>query len=387
MPRAHAKLSASGAHRWLACPGSVLLEEDLPDRGSPYAAEGTLAHAVGELKLRRYFDRGIGPKKFSVAMAGFKESEHWKGEMDRYTEDYFDEVKRRSLLYPEIPYVAVEERVSFEDYVPEGFGTCDCIMIYGDEMQVIDLKYGKGVVVSPEENPQLMLYGLGALGAYEMLYGIETVRLVIVQPRLDSVEEWTISAEDLKAWGESIKETAQEAYEGSEILASGEHCRFCKAKARCPERGREFFSAVEEIAAAIKKKEVPWLSNADLAKYLTRAKGILDWVKDLEEEALRAVLAGETIPGYKVVEGRSNRAFKSTDRALEILKGAGYEEAMLYERKPLSLSKLEGLVGKARFKDLLGDEVVKPQGKPTLVEESDKRAPFVKDLGFQNLEK
>lgn len=386
MPRAHAKLSASGAHRWLACPGSVLLEEDLPDRGSPYAAEGTLAHAVGELKLRKYFERGIGPKRFAAAMAGFKESEHWKSEMDRYTEDYFDEVKRRSLLYPEIPYVAVEERVSFADYVPEGFGTCDCIMIYGDEMQVIDLKYGKGVVVSPEKNPQLMLYGLGALAAYEMLYEIGTVRLVIVQPRLDSVEEWSISAADLKAWGESIKETAKEAYEGSERLASGEHCRFCKAKARCPERARELFSAVEELAEA-KEKAVPPLSNADLAKYLTRAKGILDWIKDLEEEALRAVLAGETVPGYKAVEGRSNRAFKSTDRALEILKGAGYEEAMLYERKPLSLSKLEGLVGKARFKDLLGDEVVKPQGKPTLVEESDKRAPFVKDLGFENLEK
>ena len=386
MPRAHAKLSASGAHRWLACPGSVFLEEDLPDRGSPYAAEGTLAHAVGELKLRKYFERGIGPKKFSAAMAGFKESEHWKSEMDRYTEDYFDEVRRRALSYPTVPYVNVEERVDFSKWVPEGFGTCDCIMIYGDEMQVIDLKYGKGVVVSPEKNPQLMLYGLGALGAYEMLYEIGTVRLVIVQPRLDSVEEWTISAADLKAWGESIKETAKEAYEGSERLASGEHCRFCKAKARCPERARELFSAVEELAEA-KEKAVPPLSNADLAKYLTRAKGILDWVKDLEEEALRAVLAGETVPGYKAVEGRSNRAFKSTDRALEILKGAGYEEAMLYERKPLSLSKLEGLVGKARFKDLLGGEVVKPQGKPTLVEESDKRAPFVKDLGFENLEK
>lgn len=386
MPDAHAKLSASGAHRWLACPGSVGLEEDLPDRGSPYAAEGTLAHAVGELKLRKYFERGIGPKKFSAAMAGFRESEYWKGEMDRYTDDYFDEVKRRSLLYPEIPYVAVEERVSFADYVPEGFGTCDCIMIYGDEMQVIDLKYGKGVVVSPEKNPQLMLYGLGALGVYEMLYEIGTVRLVIVQPRLESVEEWSISAADLRAWGESIKETAREAYEGSERLASGDHCRFCKAKARCPERGRELFSAVEELAEA-KEKAVSPLSNADIAKVLTRAKGILDWVKDLEEEALRAVLAGETVPGYKAVEGRSNRAFKSTDRALEILKGAGYEEAMLYERKPLSLSKLEGLVGKARFKDLLGDEVVKPQGKPTLVEESDKRAPFVKDLGFENLEK
>ena len=383
---AHAKLSASGAHRWLACPGSVFLEEDLPDRGSPYAAEGTLAHAVGELKLQKYFGRGSGPKRFAAAMAGFRESVYWKSEMDRYTEDYFDEVKKRSLRYPEIPYVAVEERVSFADYVPEGFGTCDCIMIYGDEMQVIDLKYGKGVVVSPEKNPQLMLYGIGALGAYEMLYEIGTVRLVIVQPRLDSVEEWSISAEDLKAWGESIKETAKEAYEGSERLASGEHCRFCKAKARCPERARELFSAVEELAEA-KEKAVPPLSNADLAKYLTRAKGILDWVKDLEEEALRAVLAGETVPGYKVVEGRSNRAFKSTDRALEILKDAGYEEAMLYERKPLSLSKLEGLIGKARFKDLLGGEVVKPQGKPTLVEESDKRAPFVKDLGFTNLEK
>lgn len=386
MPDVHAKLSASGAHRWLACPGSILLEEDLPDRGSPYAAEGTLAHAVGELKLRRYFDRGISPKKFSAAMAGFRESEYWKGEMDRYTEDYFDEVKRRSLLYPEIPYVAVEERVNFSKWVPEGFGTCDCVMIHGDEMQVIDLKYGKGVAVNPENNPQLMLYGLGAYAAYSSIYEIKTVRLVIMQPRLDSTLEWVIRTEDLLAWGDGIKATAREAYEGSERLAPGDHCRFCRAKARCPERGERMFQVVETIKPEM-AKEIALLSNEEIATFLTASKGIIDWIKDLEDEALRSILAGEDVPGYKAVEGRSNRAFKDQDRALEILKGIGFDEAVLYERKPLSLSKLEKIVGKKTLGEVLEDEIIKPQGKPTLVEESDKRPPFVKDYGFTNLEK
>lgn len=384
MPDVHAKLSASGASRWINCPGSIVLEENFEDTSSEYAREGTLAHSVAELKLQKYFIKGIGPKKFKASMDKFKESEYWQDEMDKYTDYYFDEIKKRALAYPQSPYVNIEERVDFSFWVPEGFGTCDCIMIFGDEMQVCDLKYGKGVPVSPEENPQLMLYGLGAYHAYSMFYDIKKINLCIIQPRLDSILDWEISIDDLLKFGEEIKPIAKEAYEGSSRLNQGDHCRFCKAKSRCPERAKNMFEAVEVLKPEM-EKDLALISNQDISKFLIESTGIIDWIKDLEDEALRSILAGEEIPGYKAVEGRSNRTFKSQDQAFEILQSKGYDEAVLYERKPLSLSKLEKLVGKKEFGEILKDQIIKPQGKPTLVVESDKRDPYVKDLGFEEV--
>lgn len=384
MPEVHAKLSASGAHRWLNCPGSIVMEEGFEDTGSDYAKEGTLAHSVAELKLQKYFIKGISPKKYSAAMDVFKQDPSWAPEMDKYTDVYFDEIKRRALVYPSSPYVSIEERVDFSAWVPEGFGTCDCIMVYGGTLQVIDLKYGKGVPVNPEENPQLMLYGLGAYQAYSLLYKIDRVVLTIIQPRLDSILDWEISVTDLLAWGESIKDRAREAFEGSDTLSQGEHCRFCRAKSRCPERATTMFEKV----AALKPhmcEDLSLLSNEALSRYLLEAKGLVEWIKDLEEEALSAILNGEEVPGFKAVEGRSIRKFKDQDQAMGMLEAKGYDEAILYERKALSLSKLEKLVGKKEFSDILGEEIVKPQGKPTLVEESDKRKPYVKDMGFKEV--
>lgn len=384
MPDVHAKLSASGAHRWINCPGSVVLEENFEDTGSEYAKEGTLAHSVAELKLQKYFLKGIGPKKFKAAMDKFKESEYWQDEMDKHTDFYFDEIRKRALIYNDIPYVNIEERVDFSPWVPEGFGTCDCIMIYGDIMQVIDLKYGKGVPVSPEKNPQLMLYALGAYNFYSMFYDIKRVKLTIIQPRLDSILDWVLGINDLLKFGEEIKPIADKAYHGSDDLKEGEHCRFCKAKSRCPARASKMFEAVEELKPVI-KKDLALISNEDIAKYLKETIGLIDWIKDLEDEALRSILAGEEIPGYKAVEGRSNRAFVDQDKAMATLEENGFDEAMLYERKPLSLSKLEKLVGKKEFGEILKEQIIKPQGKPTLVEESDKRDPYVKDLGFEEV--
>lgn len=380
----HAKLSASGAHRWLKCPGSVVLEEDFPDTSSEYAEEGTLAHNVAELKLQKYFGKGIGPKKFKAGMDKFKESAYWKDEMDKFTDVYFEEIKRRSLAYPSMPFVNIEERVDFSWWVPEGFGTCDCVMIFGDTMEVIDLKYGKGVPVSPENNPQLMLYGLGAYGANSLFYDIKKIRLTIIQPRLDSILNWDITVSDLLAWGESIKQVAREAYEGSNKLEDGDHCRFCKAKSRCPKRADNMFKAVETFKAQ-EDKDISLLSNEDIAKFLLESKGVIDWIKDLEDEALSSILKGEEVPGFKAVEGRSNRIFKDQDMAISILESAGFDESVLYERKALSLSKLEALVGKKDFAEILKDQIIKPQGKPTLVEVSDKRPEFVRDLGFKEI--
>lgn len=382
MPTHHAKLSASGAHRWLACPGSVALEENLPDTTSEYAAEGTLAHTLAEITLKA---RLKSKKPTKTQLKKIEASPYYSKEMDGHVETYTDEIIKRTLSYPHAPYINIEERVDFSAWVPEGFGTCDCVMIYGDEMQVIDLKYGKGVPVSPEHNPQLMLYGLGALNAYGFIYNIKKVRLTIIQPRLNSVLDWEISAEDLLTWAGTVKPISEEAFRGSERLSQGDHCRFCKAKSRCPERAKQMFKGAEEVRPVM-ATDLALISNEDIARYLQKTKGIAEWIKDLEEEALMAILAGEEIPGYKAVEGRSIRAFKDTEKAMELLLAQGYEEAILYEKKPLSLSKLEKLIGKKDFGEIMGDEIVKPQGKPTLVEETDKRPAYVKDLGFEKID-
>ena len=385
MPDVHAKLSASGAHRWINCPGSVRLEEDFPDTTSNYAREGTLAHALAEAKLKKYFIKGYGKKAYDKEVEPIKSDELYDKSMENYTDVYFDEIKTRALSYKERPFVAIEERVDFSNWVPEGFGTCDCLMIYRDTMTVIDLKYGKGVEVDPEDNPQLMLYALGAYAGYGFLFNIKKVTLCIVQPRIDNIKSWDISAGDLLAFGERIKPIAKDAYNGSDKLCQGEHCRFCKAKSRCPERAKEMFKSVEKLKP-IMDSDIGLISNDDISRYLKESTGLIDWIKGLEEEALASILKGEEIPGYKAVEGRSIRKFKDADKAISLLEGAGYDEAVLYERKPLSLSKLEKLVGKKEFESVLGTEVIKPQGKPTLVPESDKRDPYVKDLGFENLE-
>lgn len=377
MPDVHAKLSASGAHRWINCPGSVRLEEDFPDTTSSYAREGTLAHALAEAKLKKYFIKGYGKKAYDKEVEPIKSDELYDKSMENYTDVYFDEIKTRALSYKERPFVAIEERVDFSNWVPEGFGTCDCLMIYGDTMTVIDLKYGKGVEVDPEDNPQLMLYALGACAGYGFLFNIKKVTLCIVQPRIDNIKSWDISADDLVAFGERIKPIAKDAYNGSDKLCQGEHCRFCKAKSRCPERAKEMFKAVVEIQPLLDKKIEGLLSNDDISHFLKESTGVIDWIKDLEDEALKAILAGEEIDGYKAVEGRSIRKFSDESKALSTLIECGYDESVLYERKALSLSKLEKLVGKKEFNELLQDEIIKPKGKPTLVTVDDKRGNYV----------
>lgn len=385
MPEVHAKLSASGSSRWLNCPGSVMLEEAFPDTSSPYAQEGTLAHAMGELKLKKYFTTEFGPEKYRKELEKLKADEFFTKEMDNYTDDYFNYVRELALSFKDLPYVSVEERVDFSNWVPEGFGTCDCIMIFGSDMHIIDLKYGKGVPVSPVDNSQLMLYALGAYNSYGDIYSIETVTMHIVQPRVDNTDSYSTVLSDLLAWSEGVKVIAQKAYSGCEEFSLGEHCRFCKAKSRCPERAKEMFKAVQDLKPVM-NSDIKLISNGDISRYLKESIGLIDWIKDLEEEALASILRGEDIPGYKAVEGRSIRKFKDTDKAMGLLEYAGYDEAILYERKPLSLSKLEKLVGKKEFESVLGTEVIKPQGKPALVPESDKRDSYVKDLGFENLE-
>ncbi len=369
--RKHAILSTSSAHRWLICTPSARLEETFPDSTSQYAEEGRLAHEIAELKLRKHFIEPMGPRAFGARLKKFKEHELFQEEMLKHTNTYMEYIQSIVHDFNSPPYVAIEKKLNFNKYVPEGFGTGDCIIIGGSILWVIDFKYGKGVPVTAEQNPQMMLYALGAYEAYCFLFPIETVKMTIVQPRLDSISEWETPIADLLAWGESIKPIAQKAWAGEGEYVSGDHCQFCRARSLCRARS-EFNMALEEYAGM----KPPLLTNEEVGQILAKAQDLVKWVKDLEEYALAECLAGNEIPGWKAVEGRSVRQFVDQDKAFTVLIQNGIDEAVLYERRPITLAAVEKLLGKQKFNELLADFVERPPGKPTLVPENDKREPI-----------
>lgn len=370
-PQEHALLSASGANKWLHCTPSARLEEQFPEVTTEYAEEGRLAHAIAELKLRKAFIEPMGPKTYNNRLKEFKENSLFQEEMLKYTEIYFDFVSKVVHGFNAPPYIAVEKKIDYSAYVPEGFGTGDCIIIGGNILQIVDFKYGKGVPVSAEDNPQIKLYALGAYAAYSFLYPIDTVRMSIVQPRIDNISESSLPIAELLNWGKNIKPIAQIAFAGGGVYSPGDWCRFCRAKNLCRVRS-EFNTSLEEF----KEMKPPLISNEEVGQILERAKDLAAWVKDLEEYALGECLKGNEIPGWKAVEGRSTRQFTDQDKAFEILKANGIEETMLYERKPLTLAATEKLIGKKKFKELLSQYINTPPGKPALVPESDKREPI-----------
>lgn len=368
-PEEHALLCASGSKKWLNCTPSARLEEQLPDRESEYAKEGRLAHAIGELKLRKHFTP-MGPKKYADEMRKLQADPLYNSEMQGYTDDYLDYVQQVVHSFPSTPYVVIEKKLDFSHIAPEGFGTGDCLILGGNILNVVDLKYGEGVPVSAENNSQMMLYALGALRAYSLLYAINTVRMAIVQPRLGSPSEWSITAQDLRAWGESIKPRAQLAFAGEGEFCAGSWCDdcFCRAGALCRARANTM-TALEAFGGNLP----PLISDAEVGEILTQAQTLKAWVSDLEEYALSALLQGVEIPGWKAVEGRSNRKFTNVDVAFKVLTEAGYDEAILYERKPITLTAVETLLKKKQFNEMLGSYVIKPPGKPTLATETDNR--------------
>lgn len=361
----HALLSASASHRWLICTRAPRLEEVLPESQSQYADEGRLAHAIAELRLRKHYSDPMGHKTFNEKLEELKRDSSFTSEMMGHVDTYFDYVANLTYGFPSQPYVAIEKRLDYSMYAPEGFGTGDCIIIGSDTLYVIDFKYGKGIPVSAENNPQMRLYALGAYAESSFLFNIEKVTMVIVQPRLDNISESTISIDELLAWGENIKPIAQRAYNGEGEFVSGEHCRFCRAKALCRAR--------VEFNTSIVPKPLNLLSDEEAGQILAKAQDLKAWVADLEKYVFGAILGGKDIPGWKVVEGRSIRQFVNVDEAFNKLKQHGIDEAMLYERKPITLTNVEKLLGKSRFDEMLRGHVTKSEGKPTLVPESDKR--------------
>lgn len=368
--RAHALLSASGASRWMACTPSARLEENFEEKESVYAAEGTLAHEIAELKLRKHFTEPMAKSTFTRRLNKFKKHELYQDEMLRHTDTYLEYLQELALSMDSAPYVAVEKRLDFSKVVPEGFGTVDCLMVGGDTLYITDFKYGKGVPVSADDNPQMKLYALGAYFEYSFLYPIKNIHLAIIQPRLDSISEWTLTADNLLEWAKEVEERAKLAWEGKGDFVPGEHCKFCKAKAQCRARSNQY-TALADFGS--KKPEL--LTDEEVGTILEKAVGIESWVKSLKDHALSVALNGGNIPGWKAVEGRGSRNFTDLDKAFDHLKVNGVYEAMLYERVPLSVAKLEKALGKKDFRELLEEQgfVVKQPGKPTLAPSSDKR--------------
>ena len=373
--RDHALLGPSNAYQWAACPPSARLSEGLPDTGSEAAKEGTLAHELAELKLRNYFHSvDFGKRKLAAAVKKLKENPLWDDEMMGYTDDYMDYVKAAALSFPAEPTVAIEKKVDISEYVPECFGTADCLLIGGGVIHVIDFKYGKSPSgrVEAENNLQMQLYALGAWTASRMLYRVDRIRMSIVQPRLpDGITEWEIPLEKLLETGEWIRERALLAWKGEgEYHPDEKTCRFCRAKGRCRARAEK---NIEMAFAPAKGKLPPLISNEEMGKYLLQGQDVAKWLSDLQDCALQECLAGRGVPGWKAVEGRSTRKWTDMDAAFGRLIESGINAAVLWERKPVTLAQIEKIVGKKDFAECVGEYVVKETGKPALVQESDNR--------------
>lgn len=357
----HAILSPSGAHRWLNCLPSARLEQEFENTGSEAAREGTAAHALCEHKLKK-----------ALRMRSKRPvSDYDSDEMEECTDAYVDfvmeqyeEVKR----YCKDPLVLIEQKLDFSCYVPDGFGTGDCLIIGDGKLYIIDFKYGMGVLVDAEENPQMMLYGLGALRLYDMLYDISEVSMSIFQPRRENVSTYAMTADALREWGETVlMPKAEMAYKGEGEYIPGEWCTFCRAAVKCRARAEEKLRL-----AQMEFKMPPLLTDAEIEEILGVLPDLTKWANAITAYATdAAVNHGKKWNGFKVVEGRSVRKYRDEDEIAEAAKAAGYKD--IYRQSLITLTEMQKLMGKAKFEELLGAFIIKPPGKPTLVPKSDKR--------------
>ena len=370
MPNAHALLSPSAAHRWIHCTPSVRLEEGVQDQGSDFAAEGTLAHAIASRKILETLGR---PHDEQDREIGELRERYYSEEMEGYTDTYrsivlekFNEAKTRS----KDARLLVEVRLDFGAFLPDAFGTADAVIIADDLMEVIDFKYGKGVKVDADHNPQMMIYALGALDEFLLDYDIKRVRMTIVQPRIDNLSECGMMVGELTAWrAVTLKPAAEKAFAGVGDQVPGEWCQFCKVRATC--------SAIAEKARQICNgdfREARLISDEDIPGLLPLVPVLKGWLEDFASHALQRALDGATIKGYKLVEGKSNRQVTDSDALLGALLVKGFQRDVLLKKPELRpIGELEKIVGKKAFAEIGKPWLVKPQGKPTLAEESDKR--------------
>jgi len=374
--RSHALLGASKSEQWINCPPSARLQENIPEKRSEYADEGTAAHELAEIKLRRRITvcDSKQRKALDEKEKKFKATnQYYNAEMENAVQAYVELVEERyfeAKSRSTDAVVLLEEKLDFTECVPDGYGTGDVVLIADKVLEVIDLKYGKGVPVSAHENPQIRLYGLGAWYGWNYLYGIEEVRMTIIQPRLDSVSSVSMQLTELVEWAETVvKPAAELAYVGNGEYKSGEHCRWCKAKGNCRARANENMKAL-----AYEFKDPALMDNEEIGAILFITDQLKTWAKDVEEYAQEQALKGNKIPQWKLVEGRSNRAISDKDAAVAALKKAELDaEKYLKPQELFGISELEKRIGKKEFNSLLGSLVIKPPGKPVLVPETDKR--------------
>ena len=357
----HAVLSASSSERWLNCPPSARLCEAYEDKGSDYAAEGTDAHALCEFRLKQAL--GIPADDPIENLSWYNEEmEDCAAGYAAYVSELLETAKQTCAD----PVVMIEQRVDFSRWVKEGFGTADCIVIADGVLNICDYKNGQGCLVLADRNPQMMLYALGALEIFDGIYDIDTVRMTIYQPRKSNISVYEMDKADLYEWANSeLTQKAQLAYECQGSFSCGEWCRFCKAKAECRER------AEANLALARYEFQTPaLLADEEIADILGKVDALTAWASDVKEYALQQAISGTAFPGWKLVEGRSNRKYTSEAAVAAAVEGAGFNP---YEKKLLGITAMQKLLGKSRFEELLAPYIEKPQGRPTLVRSSDKR--------------
>lgn len=366
----HALLSPSAAHRWLNCTAAPRLEANVTDEGSSFALEGTLAHAYCALKLKDFFNL---PTDGEVEEINELNAQYHTGEMDEYTDTYKTIVLEKYNAARAITKDArllIETRLDFSEYIPDAFGTADAIIIADGVMEVIDFKYGKGVKVSAYKNPQMMIYALGAYEKFSFEYRIDRVRMTIVQPRIDNLSEYELPVSDLMAWtDQELVPKAAQAYEGKGPQVPGEWCQFCKVKNCCR-------ALTERCTSTAANYPDPKLLTAEelAADVLPNLAVIKTWLSGVEDYALQQALSGVQLPGWKIVEGRSVRKIVDQEAAAVALNQAGYKTTQIYKPQELrTITELEKLAGKKNFAAICGEYIEKPQGKPTLAPESDKR--------------
>lgn len=372
----HALLSASGADRWLNCPPSARLEEVVEEGTSEYAREGSFAHALAELKLAHYLG-SISNPKYNLKLKELKQNSFYSDELEDYVQVYVDyaiEKINEAKARTKDAVVLLETKLDYSSWVPEGFGTGDLVLVTDDVLEVMDFKFGQGIPVSAVDNPQMRLYALGALNQFGCLYEIDTVRVTIVQPRLDSISTDEMTIDDLMHWANgTVKGTAEKAFKGEGDFKPGEHCRFCRVRSTCRARAEENMKL-----AKYDFKDPPLLTDGEIVEVLNAADELQSWISDVQAYALdQAVNEGKQWLGYKLVEGRSYRKYVDEAKVAEALISAGYSEEQIYEKVLLGISKMEKAVGKKQFNEILAGLVEKPPGKPKLAPESDKR-PAVK---------
>ena len=370
--KAHAKLSPSAAHRWLSCTASPTLEAQYEATTSEYAEEGTFAHSLAEL-CTSYALGKIKTRSYNARLNKMKQNDFFNQEMMDAAEEYAGYIKETYLAISETcpdAVVELETKLDLTDYIPESFGTADCIIVGEPNMWVIDFKYGKGVKVEAEGNPQMEIYALGAISKYGALYDIQRVNMTIVQPRLGGISSYGMDTSALRAWAAiHIIPLAREAFEGpGHFRPSEETCKFCRAKQDCKARADHYVALFDD------NPDADLLTPEEAGELLELADGMKEWLEDLKAKVTGCLLSGTPVPGWKLVEGRSNRQFTDEDMVTQILKDeTDLEPDEIFNIKLAGITQYEKLLGKKKVNELLGEYIIKPEGRPQLAPASDKR--------------